>query len=286
MTTPTEQTYRQRILQVQLFIQEHLDEELSLDRLARVAHFSPCHFHRIFRGIVGEGVNEYVRRLRLESAAVALKTTDWSILDIALRAGYNAHEAFTRAFRQMFGASPSQYRAGQHPLYVPKEIPLMSVRMTAREVRIETVPTRRLAFLRHLGPYGDACFTFDRLMAWAGQRGLFGPNTVVLGICHDDPEVTALDKIRFDCCVTVSEHMRGEGEIGVQTLEGGECAVLTHLGPYSGLGEAYRWLFGTWLPTSGREPRNAPPFEVYFNNPRETPPEQLRTDIYIPLEPR
>jgi AraC family transcriptional regulator len=286
MTTPTEQTYRQRILQVQLFIQEHLDEELHLDRLARVAHFSPYHFHRIFRGIVGESVTEYVRRLRLESAAVAPKSTDWSVLDIALRAGYNAHEAFSRAFRQMFGASPSQYRAGQHPLYVPKEVPLMSVKTTAREVRIETVPTRRLAFLRHLGPYTEAGPVFDRLMAWAGQRGLFGRDTVVLGICPDDPEVTASDKIRFDCCVSVGENVRGEGEIGVQTLEGGECAVLTHYGPYSGLGEAYRWLFGTWLPTSGLEPRNAPPFEVYLNNPCNTPPDQLRTDIYVPLEPR
>ena len=71
---PSEQTYRERILKVQRFIQEHLDEELPLDRLARVAHFSPYHFHRIFRGLVGEAVNEYVRRLRLESAALALKS--------------------------------------------------------------------------------------------------------------------------------------------------------------------------------------------------------------------
>src|SRR5262245_7122707 len=105
MTTPTEQTYRQRILKVQLFIQEHLDEELSLERLARVAHFSPYHFHRIFRGLVGEGVTEHVRRLRLESAAVALKTTERSIIQVALDAGYGTHEAFTRAFRQQFGVS-------------------------------------------------------------------------------------------------------------------------------------------------------------------------------------
>jgi AraC family transcriptional regulator len=286
MTTPIELTYRQRILRVQLFIQEHLDEELPLERLARVAHFSPYHFHRIFRGIVGESVNEYVRRLRLEAAAVALKTTDWNVLDIALRAGYNAHEAFTRAFRQMFGASLSQYRAGQHPLYIPKETPIMPVESIAREVRIETVPTRRVAFLRHIGPYGEACDTFDRLMAWAGRRDLLGRGSVVLGVCHDDPEVTAPDKIRFDCCVSVGEEVKGEGDIGVQTLDGGECAVLTHIGPYTQLGEAYRWLFGAWLPTSGREPRNAPPFEVYYNNPSETPPEQVRTDIYLPLEPR
>jgi AraC family transcriptional regulator len=179
---------------------------LPLDRLARLAHFSPYHFHRIFRGLVGEGVNEYVRRLRLEAAAVALKTTDRSVLDIALRAGYNAHEAFTRAFRQMFGVTPSQFRAGQHPRYTQKETETMSVETTAREVRIESVPSRRVAFLRHIGPYGSAGPAFERLSAWAGRRGLFG--------------------------------------------------------------------------------RDAPPFEVYYGDPKETPPEQLRTDIHVPLEPR
>ena len=191
MTTPAKPTYLQRILQVQLFIQEHLDEELPLDRLARVAHFSPFHFHRIFRGLVGEGVKEYVRRLRLESAAVALKNTDRSIIDIALRAGYNAHESFSRAFRQMFGVSPSQFRAGQHPITLSKEVPIMPTETTAREVRIETVPRRRVAFIRHSGPYGEAEGVFQRLCAWAGARGLFNRETLVLGICHDDPEVTA-----------------------------------------------------------------------------------------------
>jgi AraC family transcriptional regulator len=285
MTTPAKPTYLQRILQVQLFIQEHLDEELSLDRLARVAHFSPYHFHRIFRGIVGEGVKEYVRRLRLDSAAVALKNTDRSIIDIALGAGYNAHESFSRAFRQMFGVSPSQFRAGQHPLTFPKELPIVSTETTAREVRIETVPRRRVAFIRHVGPYGQAGDVFQRVCAWAVARGLFNRETLVLGICHDDPEVTPPEKIRFDCCVTVNNEFKGEGEVGVQTLEGGDCAVLTHYGPYSQLGEAYRWLYGVWLPGSGREPRNAPAFEIYFGDPRQTPPEKLRTDIHLPLEP-
>ena len=79
--------------------------------------FSPYHFHRIFKGVVGEGVNEYVRRLRLESAAVALKTTDRGVLQVALDAGYGTHEAFTRAFRQLFGVSPTQFRAGKRESY-------------------------------------------------------------------------------------------------------------------------------------------------------------------------
>src|SRR6516162_192632 len=189
MTTPTEQTYRQRILQVQVFIQQHLDEELPLDRLARVAHFSPYHFHRIFRGLVGEGVNEYVRRLRLESAALALKSSGRSIIRVALDAGYGTHEAFSRAFRQQFGLSPSQYRAGRKPP-APKETETMTTATAAREVRFETVPPRRVAFLRHVGPYGTVGPTFQRLLAWAGPRGLLGPESLVIAIPYDDPGVT------------------------------------------------------------------------------------------------
>jgi AraC family transcriptional regulator len=283
--TPTEQTYRERILKVQRFIQEHLDEELPLDRLARVAHFSPYHFHRIFRGLVGEGAHEYVRRLRLESAAFALKSSGRSIIRVALDAGYGTHEAFSRAFRQQFGVSPSQYRAGRKPLS-PKEIVTMTTDTAVREVRFETVPPRRVAFLRHVGPYHTVGATFGRLMAWAGPRGLLGTQELVIAIPYDDPEVTPADKVRTDCCVTVGDDVGPDGEVGVQTLEGGECAVLTHTGPYRQLGESYRWLFGTWLPASGRELRNAPAFEIARNSPQDTPSEQLRTDVYLPLEPR
>jgi AraC family transcriptional regulator len=286
MTSPTGATYRQRILRVQLYIQEHLDEELPLDRLARLAHFSPFHFHRIFTGLVGEGVGEYVRRLRLEAAAVALKTTDRPVTRVALDAGYGTHEAFTRAFRQQFGVSPSQFRAGRHPAHATKEGATVTTDLAARDVRITTFPPRRVVFLRHVGPYTEVGPTFGRLTDWAGRRGLFRPDTLMLGVCWDDPAVTPPEKLRMDCCVTAPVGVDADGEIGVQTVGGGEYAVLSHVGPYAGLGEAYRWLFGVWLPASGREPRNAPPFEVYVTTPQDTPPEKLRTDIHLPLEAR
>ncbi len=162
----------------------------------------------------------------------------------------------------------------------------MTTETVARDVRIESLPPRRIAFLRHVGPYDTAGPTCRRLMAWAGPRGLLGPGTLVLGVCHDDPDVTPAEKIRFDCILTVSDRVAAEWDIGVQTLEGGEYAVVTHRGPYSRLGETYRWLYGVWLPTSGREPRHAPPFEVYRNSPQEVAPEELVTNVYLPLEPR
>src|SRR5437764_11125423 len=146
MTSPSDATYRQRILAVQLYVQRHLDGDLSLDRLARVAHFSPFHFHRVFKAAVGEGVYEYVRRLRLEKAAFALKTTDRPVVQVALDAGYGTHEAFTRAFRQTFGVSPSQYRAGRRTVPQPSEAPTMPTLTNPPTVTIQTVPSRRVAF--------------------------------------------------------------------------------------------------------------------------------------------
>src|SRR5262245_60431909 len=106
MRTTTQQDYEQRILRVLLHIQSHLDHALDLDELASLAHFSPHHFHRIFRGMVGEPVMEHVRRLRLERSAFQLKTTSRPVTQIAFDAGYETHEAFTRAFRAMFRESP------------------------------------------------------------------------------------------------------------------------------------------------------------------------------------
>src|SRR5262249_47535112 len=181
-------------LPVQPFVQQHPAEDLPLDRLAHVAHFSPYHFHRVFKALTGEGVYEYVRRLRLESAAVALKTTRRGVTQIALGAGYNAHEAFTRAFRQRFGVSPSQYRARRppHPL---KEAPTMTAPQATSPARVEALPPRRVAFVRNVGPYNTVGPAFERLMGWAGRRGLLGPGSAVLGVCHDDPDVTPPEKV-------------------------------------------------------------------------------------------
>ena len=99
--TDTQRDYAERILKVLVHIQNHLDDPLDLDRLAALAFFSPFHFHRVFRGMVGEPVREHVRRLRLERAAHQLKIGDQSVTQIAFDAGYDTHEAFTRAFKKV-----------------------------------------------------------------------------------------------------------------------------------------------------------------------------------------
>ena len=175
---------------------------------------------------------------------------------MAIDAGYSTHEAFTRAFRQHFGVSPTEFRNHKRgPVQVPAlamEIAAMTepTAETSYEVRLIDRSPQRVAFLRHVGPLHRSRPHVRAPRCLGRPRGVFGPRTQMLGVCHDDPKLTPADKLRYDCCVTVPDHIQPEGEVGVMILEGGPHAVITHKGPYTKLGQAY---------DSGSTPHGCPP---------------------------
>jgi AraC family transcriptional regulator len=293
--------YKERLLRVLLEIQQRLDEPLRLEELAKLACLSPYHFHHVFTGILGESLGSHIRRLRLERAACRLKLSQMQVVQIALEAGYETHEAFSRAFRDSFGCSPTQFRkrhrfgawlkasSGVH--YNHNGARLINFRAAryvnkAMNVTIKHLDPIRAAFIRHAGPYNEVGRTWERLMTFLGKEGLLGGGAQFIGVCHDDPAVTPPDKVRYDACITVGEGFRAEGEIGVQVIPGGEYAVITHFGPYERLGESYAKLLGQWLPRSGRDLRATPCFDIYLNSPENTEPEDLITDLCAPLQPK
>ena len=296
MKKSTIRLYKERIGKVLVFIQQHLDEEIPLEQFAKVAHFSPYHFHRIFTGMVGESLKQHIRRLRLERAAMRLRQSNRSVLEIALEAGFETHEAFTRAFGVMCGCSPSAFRSDNRLLpqrdtfavHYKDGGALEDIELKTgdqiMDVEIKCLEPMRVAFVRHVGPYNEAGEAWEKLCTKLGAAGLLGGGTQFIGVCYDDPEVTAPEEIRYDACVTVDEDFEAAGDIGVQTLTGGEYAVTTHIGPYEKLGKSYAKLFGQWLPQSGRELRSEPCLEFYLNDPESTDPEELLTDIRVPLE--
>ncbi len=95
---------------VRQYIREHLDENLTREVLAAVAGFSVPHFHRIFTAQNGENIAGYIRRIRLERAGRKLRMGAVDITEVALAAGYDTHAAFSKAFKQQFGLSPSEFR--------------------------------------------------------------------------------------------------------------------------------------------------------------------------------
>lgn len=294
----TRKDYQERILRVLVHIQQNLDEDISLDELAEVANFSAYHFHRVFRGMLGESIGEHIRRLRLERAAFRLQHSDLPVTCIAFEAGYETHEAFTRAFRAMFSQSPSRYRSEKKPLFFqsipsgihygdsqsPEQTQTIFIQEGMMDVQIKKIEPFKVAFVRHTGPYAECKPAWDKLCSWAGPRGLFKPEARFIGISYDDPAVTPPEKLRYDACITLADDIEAQGDVGIQIISGGDYAVTTHTGPYTNLSETYARLCGQWAPSSGRELRSAPCFEVYLNDPDKTPPEKLLTEIYLPLE--
>src|SRR5262245_17863236 len=279
----------------------NLDGALDLECLARSAGLSPFHFHRVFRGMVGETPLELIRRLRMERAAWRLTHGtggSGSVTDIAFDAGYETHEAFTRAFRACYSTSPTGFRQRKHPRIeivatcgvhfnarglVPAFIPRNSGGDTM-EVEIKEMPELRVAAVRHVGPYNQIPQAFERLDSIVGPTDLAArPDAALVAIYHDDPDSTPQPELRSDAGITVPERTTLPTGLTEQRLAAGRYARTLHVGPYEQLGDAWARFMGEWLPSSGFRIGPGASYEIYRNTPATAPKDQLLTDLYLPL---
>lgn len=141
----------------------------------------------------------------------------------------------------------------------------------------------RVAAIRHTGPYNQIGAAFSRLGEIAGAAGLLGPETVMLGIYHDDPNCTPADELRSDAAVVVPEQAQIPDGLTEQRVPAGRYACATHIGPYEQLGEAWARFVGEWLPQNGHRTGEGLSYEIYRNHPGQVPSDQLRTELYLPL---
>lgn len=305
--------YVARINRVVDHIQDHLQEELTLESLARIACFSPYHFHRIFRSIVGEPLHQFIKRVRLERAASHLI---WApqrpITEIALDAGFASPAAFARAFRDRFGMSASEYRTEQESkngqamrkpgnagaqveIYVdpgawaPKWRVIMQEKNNEVNVEVKELPERTIAYLRHTGPYQGNAELFGRLFGqlaqWAGPRGLLGPQTQFLSVYHDDPATTEPEKLRLTCALVVPPDTDVQGEIGKSTVLAGRYAVGHFELSTEEFTTAWDTMYADWLPASGYQPDDRPPMELYLNDASQHPEKKHIVEICVPVKP-
>lgn len=273
--------YEDRIRRVLQHIHDHPDGDLSLDALAEVAAMSRFHWHRVFLGMTGETLAQAVRRMRAHRAAFWLVSTDWPLERIAVRAGYAGQRTFSRSFRELYGVTPLAYRrAGRIDT-----VPLLSRQgdHDMHPVAIRSLPPLRLAALPHRGPYIGIGAAFEQLSAIFSSRGFWPQSQGMVGVYYDPPGAVPEAELRSHAGITVADGFDMPADLEEVGLEGGRHAVLTFTGPYDRLHLAYDYLYGDWLPASGQETADRPPFERYLNSPAEVAPGELVTEICAPL---
>jgi AraC family transcriptional regulator len=305
--------YVGRINRVMDYIRENLGGDLRLEILAQVAHFSPYHFHRVFKSVVGETINEFTRRMRMQKAASSLlHNPRLSITEIAMQCGYSSPSSFARDFRSAFDMSATQFRGGGHETarkigqtkrktrqvkgkirenvelpnsYTPS---IQNVRRNPMkfEVEVKQMPEWNVVYVRHIGPYNRIGEAFGRLFKWAGPRGLVRfPETKSIAIYHDSPDITDVSKLRSDACLTVPADTKGEGDVGTMRVPGGLFAVAHVEIDVTQFGEAWDKLIGEWMPQSGYQPDDRMCYELYLNDPDQHPEKKWLVDICEPIRP-
>lgn len=259
------------------YVTQNLGEPLQLDDVARVACFSPFHFHRIFKSLVGETLNAFIKRVRLERALYLMSHDGASLTDIALRCGFGSSSDFSRSFRAEYGVPPSAFdlatwRRERGAEFEAKAAPHRLTRLSPGEnpdnfvVRIRELPPRRVAYIRVMAAYdGGVIQAVERLVAWAKARGLGGGQW--LGYQWEDPEIVPIEHCRYDAGVEIPDDVVVDDGISVTNFAAMKVAEVEIKGSIDLEMRALDWLFKTWLPNSKYVPDHQPCFEAWIGLP-------------------
>ncbi len=310
------QAYMARINKVMDYIEHHIEEPINLNKIASIACFSPFHFHRIFTGLTGETINAFVLRVRIEKAASLLKNEEYlAISDIACQCGFSSNAVFSRTFRKYFGMTAKEFRETEKALYAKggkyyskngqlisnRNQPASDIReqicsenlnpfihsnfiIMDTKVEIKEMPVMDVIYCRHTGQFDQIGKAYEKLMKWAGPRGLLKfPKTKTLTVYHDDPSVTAIEKVRQSACITVEEDVKVDGEIGKMKVKGGKYAVGHFEIDEKGFEKAWNTVC-LWLTESGYQPGEGNSYELYYNSPEDDIKHKFTLDICIPVK--
>lgn len=285
-------------------------ETKSLADLAAEDGRSSFHLQRVFRAEVGESPLQFRRRVRLQRAAAALLVTDQSVLEVALEAGFESHEGFTRAFRSWFGEAPREFRQHRALFYqlvsqyrvhleianrtapcvglyrlsledTTKKEPAGGSEMSyeVQKKQIDEVPflfMRRKVKQEEIAEALGAMF--GPVFQYATARGIPFAGRPTARYVSFGPGL-----ITIEAGMPIGGKAEGDGEIELGSLVGGAIATTVHKGPYDRLNEAHEAI-EHWLADNG-EKANGPPWEVYVTDPGEQPdPSEWLTEVNWPLE--
>lgn len=271
------------------YLEEHLEDEIDLTRMAQIACCSPFHFQRMFSYLAEVPLGEYVRRRKMTRAAADLQKEGVRIIDIALKYGYASPTAFNRAFQGIHGVSPSEARKSGAALkaYLPISFKVTIKGEAEMDYRIE----KRDAF-RIVGVKAHYALNVEENFA---QIPIFWANTVqsgklaqILGLLNQEPGgllgvSCCMNGQDFDYYIAAASDMAVPEGLEEYTVPACTWAIFTCIGPMpSAIQTLQKRIVTEWLPNSGYEYANAPDIEVYFEGNQQA--EDYRCEVWLPVE--
>lgn len=296
--------YKKRIVKTIQYIDTNLDADLSLEKMAEMSAYSPFHFHRIFKLITGETLQNYIIRKKIEKSAFLLAVKkDLEIKEIYLDLGFSNHSVFSKTFKKYYGLPPSEFRKTA-PAAFHKILQIQSkngqidtvfsqyictienlLNWTAMNLKIEVkeMQEMNLAAVMSLGLAGVEP-AYNVLIDWAKKKHLFpGDNVKMISVYHDSFKVTPPDKVRIHACMLLDEKLKEPiGEVFPETIEAGKYIVGSGEVTLNDFEQCWVSLF-LWMKKHNYSTRRTFPFEIYHSNFKEHPEGKMMVDFCIPI---
>ncbi|MFB5761405.1 AraC family transcriptional regulator [Paenibacillus medicaginis] len=272
------------------YIEDHMEEPISVSDIAKVACSSTFHFQRMFHMLTGMTVAEYIRKRRLTLAAQELAISSTKVLDTALKYGYDSPESFAKAFRKIHGITPSQAR---DPGVQLKAFPRISFHLSLRgdqdmDYRIVekagfTVVGKSIPVSTKDGE------NFKAIPAFWGQSNTdgtsdalleLGSGSDMLGICTEFQH----DQDQFTYMIAVESSNEAPASSGFTTYKvpAATWAVFPVTGAMpDAMENIWKRIFQEWFPATGYEHADAPELEVY--PPGDPAAEDYHSEVWIPV---
>ncbi|MBD0384693.1 AraC family transcriptional regulator [Paenibacillus sedimenti] len=293
--------YRYQINQVVNYIEDHLTNPLTLEEVAGVSAFSPFHFHRVFKAVIGENLHGFIRRIRIEKAIkLLLFHPDQSITNIALECGLQTPAHFCRVFREHTGLSASEFRDRFHLQTIAERF---RSRLTSEKsaelahnlaelpIEIRNMAPMNAIYARYRGTINDGRINpdikglFEQVVSWVDASEALTKDSLAVGLVLDDPFITPNGRHRYDACMTTEHPVTPTRDLGVRTIPGGKYAIVKVTDRPDMVYDLLHLVSIDWLP---RSPYiwdvSRPALEIYFHNSHSHTEGKLTMEFGIPVK--
>lgn len=288
--------YRKALEKAVIYIESHLGSSIKVENVARAAGYSYYHLNRQFTAILGESIGSYIKKRRLADASKKLLYTDRKIIDIAMENGFDAPEAFGRAFKAIYKVSPQAYRKNRLDTFMGGKERLDTGLLDHLASNITVHPKiMELTEIKVAGLRGETTLRDNRLRdLWNRANSLYKeiPNRIpggrAFGICEACAENTLYtmnDDILFtEVAGTEVFSFDGLKEPFVEKIiPGGRYAVFTHRGTLRMLPQTFDYIWGTWFLSTKEELDWREDFELYDERFLGYDHPDSEVDLYIPI---
>lgn len=285
--------YYQRFVQVINYIDDNLEQELSVEKLSQFAYLSKYHFHRQFSALFDMTLARYIRLCRDKQAGFKLAyRPEYKVIDIAFSCGFESPEAFSRAFKKSIGQSPSAFRKNPdwkawHQYHQPlTELRINKMKKLEKnyQTKIVDFDETNVAVLMHKGAQELIGQSIQQFITWRRTNKLPPTISRTFNLLYDDPSTISPDEYRFGLCASTNQTV-DSNDFGItnSVIPSGKCAVIRHVGSDDEIGVIANYLYGQWLEQSGETLRDFPLFLERVSFFPEVSEHKMITDVYLPL---